>query len=119
MKASDIKNTGKLIELLDGNHKINMDFNAFESLEETYGDIGTAFSKFNGKIKTGDLKKFICAGLNSMIENEEDHFTPFKVGKLINALKIDEYMLLITELLHASLPEPKEKDEDEEVEGKN
>lgn len=121
MKGKDLKNKEKSIELLDGKHKITIDFNAFEQLEEIYGDMPTAFSKFSGAVKVADIKKFLCASINSCIENEDEHYTPFKIGKLLDLSKIDEYVTILMELLDNAMPSPKVKDEDEEEikEGKN
>lgn len=110
MKGKELKNTGKLIELLDGNHKITIDFNAFEALEDIYGDMQTAFSKFKGNIKTTDIKKFLCAGINACIENEEDHYTAFQIGKLLDITKLGTYATVLTELLTNAMPQAKETD---------
>jgi len=115
MKASELKNTGKIIELLDGNHKITIDFNAYGGLEEIYGDMQTAFSKFTGKVNSKDVKNFISVGINACIEDENEHFTPFQVGKLLDIRKTQIYVDLLLKLLNESMPAPK-KDEDEDVE---
>ena len=119
MKGKEIKNTGKLIKLLDGNHKITIDFNAFEALESLYGDIQTAFNKFTGEIKPADIKKFLCAGMNACIEDEEDHYTPFQVGKLLDINQLATYAKVLTELLTNAMPDAKEVDEEENEEEKN
>lgn len=116
MKARDIKNKESKIELLDGLHNITIDFNAFEELENEYGSISDAFSKFTGVIKIIDIKKFLCAGINACIENEDEHYTPFAIGKLLNVKKVDAYVTTLMELLDKALPEDEPIDEDDEEE---
>ena len=116
MKARDIKNKESKIELLDGVHKITIDFNTYDLLEEVYGDINIALSKFNGVVKINDIKKFLCCGINSCIENEDEHYTPYRIGKLIDEEKITEYVNTLYLLIDKSSPEPKAKDEDDEEE---
>ncbi|MBU3153896.1 hypothetical protein [Clostridium estertheticum] len=118
MKAKYIKNRESKIELLDGEHKITIDFNTYDLLQEMYGDISIALSKFNGGVKITDLKKFVCCGINSCIENEDEHYTPYQIGKLIDADKIVEYIDVIYSLMNKSMPETKEIDEDEEIDEK-
>lgn len=123
MRGKELKNNEKTIELLDGNHKIAIDFNAFESLEEIYGDMQTAFNKFTGKVKFIDIKKFLCAGINACIEDEEQHYTPFKIGKLLIINKLENYVTTLTELLTNAMPNVEETDttdsNGEDEEGKN
>jgi hypothetical protein len=113
MKGKEFKNNEKIIELLDGNHKIAIDFNAFESLEEIYGDMNTAFNKFSGKIKVTDIKNFLCAGINAAIEDETKHYTPYQIGKLIDMEKLQDYVTILAELLRKAMPNAKEIDEEE------
>ena len=114
MKAKDIKNKESKIELLDGVHNITIDFNTYDLLEEMYTDINIALSKFNGVVKINDIKKFLCCGINSCIENEDEHYTPFQIGKLIDEDKIAEYVNTLYLLIDKSSPEPKEENEDED-----
>ena len=81
-----------------------------------YGDINIALSKFNGVVKINDIKKFLCCGINSCIENEDEHYTPYRIGKLIDEEKITEYVNTLYLLIDKSSPEPKAKDEDDEEE---
>jgi hypothetical protein len=104
MKGKELKGNEKTIELLDGNHKIAIDFNAFEALEDIYGDMQTAFNKFTGKVKFTDIKNFLCAGVNACIENENAHYTPHKIGKLLDISKLAEYVEVLTDLLSNAMP---------------
>jgi len=115
MKGKEFKNTGKIIELLDGNHKITIDFNALESLEEIYGDMVTAFNKFTSEVKLTDIKKFLCAGINACIENPEKHYTPFQLGKLVDMTKLGTYVTILKELLDNAMPKATEVDETEQA----
>jgi len=120
MKGKDFRSNEKTIELLDGNHKIAMDFGTFEQLEEIYGDTGTAFAKLTPKnaegerspIKFTDIKKFLTAGINSCIEDPDDHLTPFQVGRLLNISKMPEYSSAILSLVNDSFPEKESNDDD-------
>jgi len=113
--------------LLDGKHKIAMDFNAFEQLEVIYGDMQTAFEKFSPKkdkgtenaedanppsTKFADVKNFLCAGINACIEDPDEHFTPYEIGKRLNIRKMTEYVSTLMPLLNGSMPDKKETDED-------
>ena len=113
MKAKDIKNKKSYINLKDGKHEITFDFNTLEELENIYGSMEIAMSSFVGSIKVKDVKKFMCAGMNACIENEEDHSTPFKVGKLLDENEFDNYIEMLTGLFNDSMPENEIKDEDE------
>jgi hypothetical protein len=114
MKGKELKNKEKSIELLDGNHNITIDFNAFEHLENTYGDMPTAFSKFSGTVKVADIKNFLCASVNACIEDYSKHYSPFEIGKLLDLSKIDEYVTVLSEMLDNAMPSSELKDEDEE-----
>ena len=114
MKGKDLKNNKMKIDLRDGKHEIAIDFNACESLEEIYGDMGTAFDKFKGEVKFTDVKKFICAGINACIEDEEKHYTHFQIGKLLKVNKMTEYVDILLKAMNQALPIPKEADADEE-----
>lgn len=118
MKGKELKNNDKKIELLDGTHKITVDFNTFEKLEEIYGDMQTAFSKFNANVKFTDIKNFLCAGINSA---EDSGYTPHQIGKLLEVSKLTDYVTVLGELLTNAMPQAKETDEDteENEEGKN
>lgn len=115
MKAREMKYNEKTIELLDGKHKIAIDFNAFEELGNIYGDMQNAFSKFTGgQIKFNDIKNFLCAGINSCIEDTEDKYTPFEIGKLLDLSKIEKYMDVLMELMNNAMPTLKKVDEDKD-----
>lgn len=116
MKGNELKNIGKTIELKDGKHKITIDFNAFESLEDIYGSMETAFKKFTGKVKIADIKNFICAGINAEIEDVEKHYTPFKIGKLLIISKLSNYVTILNELLTEAMPEAESDIEEKESE---
>ena len=75
MKARELQNNEKVIELLDGKHKIAIDFNAYAALEEIYGDMPTVFAKFTGSVKIADIKNFLCAGINACIEDSSKHYS--------------------------------------------
>lgn len=113
MKGKELKNTGKIIELLDGNHKLTIDYNAFESLEELYGTVQKAFDKFEGNVKFVDIKKFVCAAVNACIEDEEERYTPFTIGKLLDMRKRQDYVNLISKLLLQAMPAPKDDSDDD------
>jgi|GEM_PF-6887940 len=120
MKGKDFRPNEKTIELLDGKHKIAMDFGAYEQLEEIYGDMNTAFDKFSAvkedgtpSLKFKDVKNFLCAGINACIEDPGEHLTPFELGRLIDVNKIATYANALMGLVGNSLPD-KEVDEDAE-----
>ena len=113
MKGKELKNRGTEIELLDGKHKMTIDFNAFEELENIYGDIYTAFEKFSGSVKVADIKKFLCASINACIEDENEHYSPFQIGKLLNLSKLNAYVTTLRQLLDNAMPSTTVKDEDE------
>jgi len=123
MKGKDFRPNEKTIELLDGKHKIAMDFGAYEQLEEIYGDMTTAFDKFTAQkedgtpspVKFKDIKNFLTAGINSCIEDPDEHLTPFAVGRLIDITKIATYATVLMSLVTNSMPEI-EVDEDNEEE---
>lgn len=121
MKARDMKYNEKSIELMDGRHKIAIDFNAFEALEEIYGDMQTAFSKFTNKnVRFSDVKNFITAGINACIEDTDKHYTPFEIGKLLYINKLGEYASIIMELLKNAMPQKNSTEsEDEKEDEKN
>jgi len=108
MKGKEIKNTGKLVELKDGNHKLTIDYNAYSELEEIYGDIQTALGHFSGSVKSKDTRNYLTAAINACIEKEEDHYTPFQIGKLLDPLKNQYYVDIISQLLVAASPETEE-----------
>lgn len=119
MKASEMKNTGKLVKLLDGNHKMTVDYNTFCQLEEFFGSMEAGFSKLNANITKTDIKKFLCAGINSCIEDEDEWFTPFQIGKLLDISKMDSYVKTLMELINLASPKTEETDEKENEETKN
>lgn len=123
MKGSDFKPREKTIELLDGPHKIAMDFNAFEALEAIYGDMQTAFNAFSSKdaegklsAKFADVKNFLCAGINACIEDPADHFSPYDIGKRLVISRMTEYMNALMPLLNNSMPDVKKVDDEDELE---
>ena len=119
MRARDFKPNEKTIELLDGKHKIAMDFNAFERLEDIYGDMKTAFDSFSAmdskgadkKRKFATIKNFICAGINACIEDPDEHYTPFEIGKRLIISRMTEYVTALMPLLNSSMPDKKEEEE--------
>ena len=132
MKGSDFKPNEKTITLLDGKHKIAIDFNAFAQLEEIYGDMQTAFNKFSPKnddeedgqdkpssVKFADIKNFLCAGINACIKDTEDHLTSFQIGKLLDISKLTEYVTVLMKLITTAMPNKKPKDDEDKDEVKN
>lgn len=118
MKGKELKNNETTIELLDGKHKIALDFNTFNILEEMYGDVATAINKISGTVKSIDIKKFLFAAINSVIEDENKKYTLLEVGKLLEIGKVQLYVDCLYELLTKSMPAPKKINtdtEDEEV----
>lgn len=113
MRAKDLKNNEKIIKLLDGEHKIAIDFNAFAALEEIYGDIRIVFKKFTGGFKFEDIKNFITAGINACIEDSAQHYTAFEVGKLLSLKRMKDYMTILTELMNDAMIEGEETEKAE------
>lgn len=113
MKGKDLKPNEKTIELLDGEHQVAIDFNAFEALEEIYGSMDTAFNKFTGAVKFSDVKNFLCAAINACIEDDRKHYTPFKIGKLLIIPKLENYVTVLTELLGDAMSKNENEDEEE------
>jgi len=119
MKGKEFKNNETVIELKDGKHKIAVDFNTFESLEEIYGSMQAAFEQFNSdSTKFKDIKKFLAAGLNSCIEDETQHVTPYELGKLLIFSKMSEYTTILVDLMNRALIETDiDEDIDEDTDG--
>lgn len=116
MKGKELKNNIDTIELLDGKHKVAMDFNTFEALENIYGDMDTAMKKITGKMKFADIKILICASVNSCIENIEEHYTPYEIGKVLDISKLGDYVTTIMPLFQNSMPQTKSEANEEEEE---
>jgi len=119
MKGKELKNIVRTLELKDGKHKVAVDYNTFELLEEMYGDVDVALSVFNGVISKTDIKKYICACINSLIENEEDRYTLFSIGKILDISKSQEYVAIMLGLLNEALPAPKSDIDKEDKDIKN
>jgi len=113
MKGRDFKNNESSIDLKDGEHSIAIDFNTFELLEGIYGDMETVFSKFEGNsMKFADIKNFLTAGLNSCIENKNEHFSSYEVGKLLDITKMNSYATTLMQLINNAMPEAEVSDDE-------
>lgn len=117
MKAKDIKNKKSYINLLDGKHEITIDFNALEELESMYGGIDVALASFTTGSRMNTVKKFLCASINACIEDIDEHFTPFQIGKLLKIQESESYMDILTGLINKAMPEDEPNEDNEE--GKN
>lgn len=120
MKGKELKNTGKLVELKDGNHKLTIDYNTLSDLEEIYGTVSAALDVFSGQVKSKVIKNYLTAAINSCIENEEDHYSSFEIGKLMDTRKNQYYVNVISKLLIEAMPEEKAAEEvEDDEEAKN
>ena len=119
MKAEDIKNKKSFINLTDGKHEITIDFNALEELESMYGGIDVARASFTTGSRLNTVKRFLCASINACIEDVNEHFSPFQVGKLLKIQESESYMDILTQLINKSMPAEEETEIEEYEEGKN
>lgn len=90
---------------LDRERNLIYDLNAFEELENIYGDLDTALKSFQeDKKRIIHIKNFLFAGL----VHEDFELTPKRVGELVGYSNINATVDLIWNAITNSLPEPKE-----------
>jgi hypothetical protein len=91
---------------LDKPRNLVYDLNAFEELENIYGNLDTALNAFStDKKKISHIKNFLFAGL----VHEDSELTPKRVGEMIGYSNITETVNIIWEAITNALPEPKEE----------
>ena len=101
---SDIKVRPIKIKL-DRERNLIFDLNAFEELENIYGDLDTAFKSFqDDKKKIKNVKNFLFAGL----VHEDETLTPTIVGAMIGYNNLTQITDQIWQAITQVLPEPKE-----------
>jgi hypothetical protein len=98
---------------LDRERNYLLDLNAFEELENIYGDIHKAFYEFqNDTKKMKHIKNFLYAGL----VHEDETLTPTKIGKMIGYANLAEVTDFIWLAAAQKIPDPKEGSESDEGE---
>jgi len=91
---------------LDKPRNLIFDLNAFEELENIYGDLDTAFKSFQvEKKRIKNVKNFLFAGL----VHEDESLTPTLVGSMIGYNNLMEITNQIWEAITQALPESKEE----------
>lgn len=91
---------------LDKERNLIYDLNAFEELENIYGDLDTALKAFQeDKKKILHIKNFLFAGL----VHEDLELSPKKVGEMIGYSNITYTVDLIWNAITNSLPDAKEE----------
>ena len=91
---------------LDKERNLIFDLNAFEELENIYGDLDAAFKSFqDDKKKIKNVKNFLYAGL----VHEDETLTPTIVGTMIGYNNLTEITDQIWQAITQALPEPKEE----------
>lgn len=90
---------------LDRDRTLIYDLNAFEELEELYGDIGTALELFSTDVKKiKHIKNYLFAGL----VHEDATLTPSIIGKMISHTNLTYVVNTIWEAITQSLPDTKD-----------
>jgi hypothetical protein len=90
---------------LDKERNLIYDLNAFEELENIYGDLDTALNSFQvDKKRIVHIKNFLFAGL----VHEDPELTPKKVGEMIGYGNLTSTVDLIWSAITNALPEAKE-----------
>lgn len=93
---------------LDKERHLLFDLNAFEELENIYGDLDAAFKSFQDDTKkVKNIKNFLCAGLL----HEDKDLTPTSVGTLVGYNNLTEITDIIWKAITQVLPKAKEDSE--------
>ncbi|MCX7904148.1 MAG: hypothetical protein N2486_06520 [Caloramator sp.] len=103
MKASELKNKGVKIKLIDKEYELKFNMNTFCELEEVYGDINKAFEDLQNK-----KFKAIRALIYSAVKAEDENITLKEVGKMITLNELESLSLAINKALNMSMPEVEE-----------
>lgn len=104
---SDIKIRPVKINL-DKERNLIFDLNAFEELEEIYGNLDAAFKGFqNDDKKIKHIKNFLCAGL----KHEDETLTPKSIGTMIDYNNLPIVTDQIWQAISQSLPDAKDGSE--------
>jgi hypothetical protein len=93
---------------LDKERNLLFDLNAFEVLEEIYGELDAAFTSFQDKTKlVKNIKNFLYAGL----VYEDTELTPKSIGTFIGHTNIYEISNTIWDAISQNLPDAEEGSE--------
>lgn len=88
--------------MLDKERNLLFDLNAFEELEEIYGDLATAFKSFEeDKKQIKNVKNFLCAAL----KYEDETLTPAKIGTMIDYSNLTKIIGMIWDGIVNNIPD--------------
>lgn len=103
VKAKDLKQSIKTITLQGEEFKIAFDLNAFDYLEQAFGNINEAFESMQGG-SISSIKLLLWAGINAGFDEDDSYLSQKEVGRLINPAELGEVVEVMTELFENSMP---------------